>query len=113
MGSDESRFNVSLIVMNKVTRQSPQTTTFEEKRDPKRIRTEVPSAYHPNALPLGQTGSHTNENTKLPLNAVTRCMVAWDFFSATVSSLLCITASTLQNWSHILQGPGMAARITG
>ena len=37
MGSDESHFNVSLIVRNKVTRQYPQTTTFEEKREPKRI----------------------------------------------------------------------------
>ena len=41
-GSDESHFNASLIVRDKVTRQSPQTTTFEEKREPKRIRTEVP-----------------------------------------------------------------------
>ena len=31
MGSDESHFNVSLIVRGKVTRQCPQTTTFEEK----------------------------------------------------------------------------------
>ena len=28
MGSDESHFNVSLIVRDKVTRQYPQTTTF-------------------------------------------------------------------------------------
>ena len=42
MGSDESRFNVSLIVRDKVTRQCPQTTTFEEKGEPKQIRTEVP-----------------------------------------------------------------------
>ena len=43
MGSDESHFNVSLkIVSDKVTRQCPQTTTFEEKGEPKRIRTEVP-----------------------------------------------------------------------
>ena len=42
MGSDESHFNVSLIVRDNVTRQCPQTTTFEEKREPKRIRTEVP-----------------------------------------------------------------------
>ena len=42
MGSDENRFNVSLIVRNKVTRQCPQTTIFEEKGKPKRIRTEVP-----------------------------------------------------------------------
>ena len=30
-GSDDSHFNVSLIVRDKVTRQCPQTTTFEEK----------------------------------------------------------------------------------
>ena len=42
MGSDESHFNVSLTVRDKVTRQCPQTTTFEEKGEPKRIRTEVP-----------------------------------------------------------------------
>ena len=42
MGSDESRFNVSLIVRDKVTRQCPQTTTLEERGEPKQIRTEVP-----------------------------------------------------------------------
>ena len=34
MGSDESHFNVSLIVRDKVTRQCPQTTSFEEKGEP-------------------------------------------------------------------------------
>ena len=58
MGSDESHFNVSLTVRDTVTRQCPQTTTFEEKGEPpKRIRTEVLPAYQPTALPLGQTGS--------------------------------------------------------
>ena len=38
VGSDESHFNVSLIVRDKVTRQCPQTTTFEEKGEPKQIR---------------------------------------------------------------------------
>ena len=42
MGSDESHFNVSLIVRDKVTRRCPQTTIFEEKGQPRRIRTEVP-----------------------------------------------------------------------
>ena len=43
MGSaDESHFNVSLIVRDKVTRQCTQTTTFEDKGEPKQIRTEVP-----------------------------------------------------------------------
>ena len=42
MGSDESHVNVSLIVRDKATRQCPQTTTFEEKAEPKQIRTKVP-----------------------------------------------------------------------
>ena len=41
MGSDDSHFNVSLIVRDKVTRLCPQTTTFEEKGEPKQCRTEV------------------------------------------------------------------------
>ena len=41
MNSDESDFNVSLTVRDKVTRQYPQTPTFEEKGEPKRIQTEV------------------------------------------------------------------------
>ena len=42
MGSDESHFNVSVIVRDKVTRPCPQTTTSEGKGEPKRIRTEGP-----------------------------------------------------------------------
>ena len=41
MGSDESHFNVSLIARDKVTRQCPQTTIFQEKGEPKRNGTEV------------------------------------------------------------------------
>ena len=41
MGSDESHFSVSLIVRDKVTRQCPQTTIFEEKGEPKLTGTEV------------------------------------------------------------------------
>ena len=36
MGSEESHFNVSVIVRDKVTRQCSQTTTFEERGEPKR-----------------------------------------------------------------------------
>ena len=39
MGSDENRFNVSLTVRDKVTRQCPQTTTFEERGDRSGIET--------------------------------------------------------------------------
>ena len=55
MDSDESHFNVSLIVRDEVTRQCPQTTTFEEKGESKGIRTDVPLSLP--GLPLGQTGS--------------------------------------------------------
>ena len=41
MGGDERHFNVSLIVRDKVTRQCTQTTTFEEKGEPKRIQSDV------------------------------------------------------------------------
>ena len=33
MGSDESHFNVSLILRDKVRRQCPQTTTFLKRKD--------------------------------------------------------------------------------
>ena len=42
MGSDDSHFNVSLIMRDKVTRLSTNHNLFEEKGEPKRIRTEVP-----------------------------------------------------------------------
>ena len=42
IGSDESHsVNVSLIVRDKVTKQCSQTTTFEDKGEPKRYRTEI------------------------------------------------------------------------
>ena len=41
IGSDESHSNVSLIVRDTVTRQCPQTTTLEEKGEPKRNQSEV------------------------------------------------------------------------
>jgi len=46
-------FNASLIVRDKVTRQCPRTTIYEEKGEPNRIRTEVPlltSLARPNRL---------------------------------------------------------------
>ena len=43
MGSDESHFNVALIVRDKVARQCPCTdhNPFEEMREPKRYRAEA------------------------------------------------------------------------
>ena len=43
MGGDESLFNVSVIVRDKVTRQCPQTTTIsEDKGELNRNRAEAP-----------------------------------------------------------------------
>ena len=51
MISDESHFNVSLIVRDKVTRQCPETTIFEEKGEPKQFWTEVPLLTNLTARP--------------------------------------------------------------
>ena len=60
MGSDESHFNVSLIVRVEVTRQCPQTTTFEEKGEPNQIHTQRATVskdatalvgHHPKEIP--------------------------------------------------------------
>ena len=58
MGSDESRFTVTLIARDKVTRQCPQTITFsEEKGKAKTESSRCSSVSQPNSLPLGQTDS--------------------------------------------------------
>ena len=59
-GTDDSHFNVSLIVRDKVTRQCPQTTTFEKKRKPKQIRTEVPLLT--SLTPWAKTGSRSGRS---------------------------------------------------
>jgi len=58
MGSDDSHFNVSLIVRDEI-RQCPQTTTFLKRKE-SRSGFEPRSfclPYQHNDLPLGQTGS--------------------------------------------------------
>ena len=57
MGSNESHFNVSLTVRDKVTRQCPQTTIFFKRKRAEAVSNQGPSAYQPDALPPGQTGS--------------------------------------------------------
>ena len=58
MGSDESHFNVSI----KSDGQSHKTVStnhnfLTEERRAEAVSNRGPSAYQPNALPLGQTGS--------------------------------------------------------
>ena len=58
MGSDESHFNVSVGSDGQSHKTaSTDHNLFEEKGEPKRVSNRGPSAYQPNALPLGQTGS--------------------------------------------------------
>ena len=60
--------------MDKVTTETVSTNhnLFEEKGEPKRYRTESPSAYQPNALPLGQTGSRGDARPASPNNILNR-----------------------------------------
>ena len=55
MGSDESHFNVSSSVEDKVTRQCTPTTTFQERGEPK---SNWGAAYQPNALTLCHMPAH-------------------------------------------------------
>ena len=57
MNSDESHFNVSLIVRDKVTRQCPQTITFLKRKERRAKSSRGHSAYQPYGLRLGQTDS--------------------------------------------------------
>ena len=105
MGSDESHFNVSLIVRDKVTRQCPQTTTFEEKGEPKRIRTEVPLltslTARPNRRTLNEmcltkiwsTVGHASRasGTYLPTYLPTLLVTLGETQSATISRVITFT----------------------
>ena len=78
MGSDESHFNVSLTARDKVTRQCLQTTTFLKRKESEAESSPGPSAYLPNVLPLGQTGSLKNIHFVSRLNLAV--MVVWADF---------------------------------
>ena len=65
MGSDESHFNVSVGSVGQSHRTvSTNHNLFEEKGELKRVSNRGPSAYQPNALPLGQTGSQGHSKAK-------------------------------------------------
>ena len=63
MGSDETHFNISLIVRDKVTREYPQTTAFEEKGKTKRLRTEAHTHTHTHARTHARTRARTHTYT--------------------------------------------------
>ena len=55
MGSDERHFNVSVWTKSQDSVHKPQP--FRRERRAEAVSNRGPSAYQPNALPLGQTGS--------------------------------------------------------
>ena len=72
MGSDESHFSVLLILLLRGRSHETVSTNhnfWRQKGEPKRGFEPTPSAYQPNAWPLGQTGSHTCILSNLPLKA--------------------------------------------
>ena len=58
MGSDESHFDVSLICEGQSHKTVSKDHNFWRERRAEADSNRGPSAYQPNALPLGQTGSH-------------------------------------------------------
>ena len=72
MGSIESHFNVSVGSDGQSHKTvSTNHNLFEEKGEPKRVSNRGPSAYQPNALPLGQTGSRETGVFELLFNPPT------------------------------------------
>ena len=66
MGSDESHFHVSAGSDGQSHRTvSANHNLFEEKGEP--VSNRGPSAYQPNALPLGHTGSQEGEGDFKPI----------------------------------------------
>ena len=57
MGSDESHFNVSIGSDGQKSQDSAHKQPFRRERRAEAVSNRGPSAYQPNALPLGQTGS--------------------------------------------------------
>ena len=58
MGSDESHFNVSVGSDGQRHRTVSTNHNLFEEKGAEAVSNRGPSAYQPNVLPLGQTGSH-------------------------------------------------------
>ena len=82
MGRGESHFNVPLIVRDKVTRQCGETTIFEEKGEPKRIRTKVPLLT---ARPKRLTDSQVHDSGPL-----TATFIAGGGYTPPVARITCL-----------------------
>ena len=58
MGSEERHFNVSVVSDGQSQDSVHKPHIFGRKRRAEAVSNRGPSAYQPNALPLGQTSSH-------------------------------------------------------
>ena len=82
MGSDENHFNVSVGSdgQNHKTCSVHKPQPFWRERRAEAVSNRGPSAYQPNALPLGQTGSQTNfQVTRLITLKYGRVLCDWNF----------------------------------
>ena len=73
MGSDQSHFNVSLIVRDKVTRQCPQTATFLKRKD-SRSGIEPRSFCLPAKRPTARPMRLTSLYGRVPLTNPSQCL---------------------------------------
>ena len=101
MGSDESHFNVSLIVRDKITRQRLQTTTFMKRKE-SRSAIQPRSLCLPvyDALPLGQTDS--NLKTVFIDSTVTHVQGTRSYNQGGTESELCGCVNALKRTSRVL-----------
>ena len=104
IGSDESHFNVSLIVRDKVTRQCPQTTTFEEKGELKWNRTEVLLLTSLTVRPNRLTSARIKLKPTLSSDASCRPWVSSRCFKKATSSPLLsyLCSSCFGHWKFTL-----------
>ena len=63
ISSEESHFNISVTVMGKMTMSADHSFGRERRAEAESNR--GPSAYHPDALPLGQTSSQKISGSQL------------------------------------------------
>ena len=79
---------------DKVTRQCPQTTTESERRAEANLN-RGPSAYQPNALPLGQTSSPpegrscVTRSNPTHKNTVVMVMHTYTKYNTIISAVMC------------------------
>ena len=124
VGSGESHFNLSLIVRDKVTRQCPRTTAFEEKGEPKAIRTEVPlltsltpyrwaKPVHSTRVPLSRSLKTICMSKRLPLVGPSKdcpCTKCWPSGAYFYPAVLCIYLTPV--FSFFLFFPGALSGVS-